>query len=204
MLVELHHGGGIAHLVAERDIIGIALHRLLDHLEVEPELAREGLDGLEILQQLPRIARRRLEGALLHLRVEPLQQAGIGMAAGQALRQARGVDAGGLGQHQGLGHHDIARADDRLVDDLGGLAGPDRTHMRDVAGHFAPAAAGGGEILVASRRPSRSCAPVRASCGPPETGASTQPAPVLAFSLIAACRVPSGSAVERSMTSCRR
>ena len=44
-------------------------------------------------------------------------------------------------------------------------------------------------------------APVRASCGPPETGASTQPMPCSALSRAAACRVPSGSAVERSITS---
>ena len=51
------------------------------------------------------------------------------MAAGQAFRQARGVDAGSLGQYQRLRQHRVRAADDQLVDHLGRQSGADGAHL---------------------------------------------------------------------------
>ena len=219
MLVRVHDRDGVArfallmrapprraarrrpspHLVACGDVGAVALARGLDDRQRQAVPALEPDDGLEVLQELARVALRLLEVPRQHLRIDRLQEDAVGGTAGEALRQALRLDAGGLSQHHGLRHQHVAGADDGLVDDLGGLPRPDRAHVGEVGREVVHDRPDRRHVLVAP--PAITVmVPARAAPGPPDTGASTQAVPVASRSSSAIARVASGSAVERSMT----
>jgi len=97
------------------------------------ETLRPGVDHLEILQQLAHVAARR-EVALYHARPVGFHHVAVGVAAGEAFGDARGVDARLLAQADGFAEHRMTDADDQLVDHLRRQPRADRSHARAAAG----------------------------------------------------------------------
>jgi hypothetical protein len=119
-----------------RDIGVHARGGRLNHWQVEPETAGKGLDGTHVLQQLPGVAERRIEGPPLHRRPDAPEQSAVGEAAGERGGHGRGIEPGGLGHRQSLRHEHEAGADDRLVQHLRRLSGPDPADAGDVGAEF--------------------------------------------------------------------
>ena len=69
------------------------------------------------------------EVALDHAPAVQLQNARVGKAAAQRLAHTGGIDPGGAGQRQALGHGADGQPDDDLIGGLGHLSGPDIADM---------------------------------------------------------------------------
>ena len=149
---------------------------------------------LEVLEDLPRIALRR-EVARDHALEQHGQQIGSGVPRRQRRRDFRGVDAVGFSETQRLGDHAVVGKHQRLVDELGRLAGadrrPDASAGRDAR---SPASCARSLPRLAARHDGERAA--AAAAGPPDTGASTKSMPVAARSAAATRLVVSISVVE--------
>src|SRR3954470_23924973 len=113
--------------------LAIQVERLLEHGRGRLEPAGPLADHLEVLRELAHVAARR-EVALDHPRPVGLHQVAVRVAPGEAVGNARGVDAGLLAERYGLGEHGVADADHELVDHFCRKSGPHGTDAAAAAG----------------------------------------------------------------------
>src|SRR6185369_15109239 len=127
LVVEFSDGRAVEFGVAESGELTIEGERLPEHRGGRIKPAGPLAHHLEILQELPYVAARR-EIALHHAWPVGLHEIAVGVAAGEELRDARGVDAGLFGQRYGFGEHGMAHADHELIDHFCHQSGADRAY----------------------------------------------------------------------------
>src|SRR4051812_35908806 len=136
LVVELADGGAVELGVAALRELAIQLERLSQHRRRRLETAGPFGHHFEVLQKLPDVAARR-EVALDHPRPVGLHQVAVRVAAGKAVGNARGVDAGLLAKRYRLGEHGVADADHQLIDHFCRKSGADRPYPGAAAGDVA-------------------------------------------------------------------